>query len=828
MAVRRRLMAGVTLVLAAVLGVVVLPAPPAGAADVVGVPASGSWAVEGRGWGHGIGMSQWGAQGAALQGLSTAAILDFYYPGTTDFDIGQDYPLRVRLLSLAGGSAQLGPSTGSLVLTDLSTGARTTLPAGGRVVVTRTGGLFRATVDGAAVQIAGSAAFAGPMQVAGAQAAEVWAYAANGSARLYAGSLRLHATGASSLEVVNHVPMEQYLRGVVPQEVSSSWAPAALRAQAVAARSYALAVRSTSGTADLCDTTQCQVYAGLASRTAGGAVSAVTRASTDAAIVETARVARYYGGGPAFTQFSSTNGGYSKAGSRPYLVARADPYTGTAPGDGRTRWTDTLPVARVQQSCPSGGTLQRMTLTRDGNGDLGGRITSARLECSTGTATISTPAFGLLSSWWNPTSVNQPFGNFEVAQAAAGGVRVKGWAIDPDTAAAIDVRVRVGGAVTTVRADVRRDDVAAAYPSAGPLHGFDAVVPGASSGTACVTLVNVGVGSDTDLGCRTIASAGTPPFGSVDSITAVPGGDDRGPVVTVSGWAADGDAPQTALQVRVTVDGVVASTTTANGTRGDVAAALPGFGPAHGYAVALRSVAPGSREVCAQAVDTPTGVATSLGCRTVSVPGGPPFGNWEVATAVPGGVEIKGWMIDPDTTASGYVWVSVDGAGHPVPVRSTRADVAAAHPGYGSGRGFVQLVSAPPGRRTVCVTAVNVANGSDRPFGCRVVDVPGGSPVGNWEVAEGVSGGIQLTGWALDPDTTASPFVWVEVDGRGHHVRASVTRTDVGRVYPTYGNSFGFRELAQASSGRHTVCLTVDNVGAGTPTSLGCRQVVVP
>jgi SpoIID/LytB domain protein len=822
----RRLAAGTAVLLASTFGVVLAPA--AGAADVVGVPASGTWSVAGRGWGHGIGMSQWGAQGAALQGLSTPAILDFYYPGTTDVDIGQDYPLRVRLLSLAGSTAQLGPSSGSLVLTDLSTGAATTLPAGGRTVVTRSGGLFRATVGGAAVQIAGSSAFAGPMQLSGAQSPQVWAYDAAGAARLYGGSVRLNATGAASLEVVNHVPMEQYLRGVVPQEVSSSWAPAALRAQAVAARSYALAVRSASGTADLCDTTQCQVYAGLAARTAGGAESAVTRATTDAAIAATARIARYYGGGPAFTQFSSSNGGYSKAGSRPYLVARADPYSGTAPGDNRTRWTDTLPAARVQQSCPAGGTLQRVVLFRDGRGDLGGRITSAELQCSTGTATIATPAFGLLSSWWTPTSVNQPFGNFEVAQSASGGVRVKGWAIDPDTGASIDVRVSVGGTVTTVRASASRTDVAAVYPSAGAAHGFDAVVPGTSPGSACVTLVNVGVGSDTDLGCRTIEAGGSPPFGSFDSVSAVPGPDQRGAVVTVSGWTADGDAPQRSLEVRVTVDGEQVANATADAARADVGSALPGFGTAHGYAVALRSVAPGNRQVCVQAVDTPSGSVVPLGCRSVTVPGGSPAGNWEVASGVPGGVQITGWTVDPDTTASGYVWVSVDGSGHPVPAGVARADVGRAYPGYGNAHGFSQLVAAAPGARTVCVTGVDVAHGADTPFGCRSVTVPGGSPVGNWEVAEGVSGGVRLVGWALDPDTVESAYVWVEVDGVGHHVRASAARPDVARVHPGYGPERGISAVAVTAPGVHTVCLTVANVGAGSSTPLGCRRVVVP
>ena len=60
----------------------VAAAPPAAAEEVLERPASGVWAVEGRGWGHGRGMSQWGAQGAASQGVSAEQIVSTYYPGT--------------------------------------------------------------------------------------------------------------------------------------------------------------------------------------------------------------------------------------------------------------------------------------------------------------------------------------------------------------------------------------------------------------------------------------------------------------------------------------------------------------------------------------------------------------------------------------------------------------------------------------------------------------------------------------------------------------------------------------------------------------------------
>lgn len=925
-------------VLVAIGAVTALPSN-AGASEVITPPVSGSWQVEGRGWGHGIGLSQWGAQGAALRGLTAEQILDFYYPGTTRYDIGQDYPLRVRLTALTGTSAlTLGPVPGEhLVVTDVSGGQSVDLSTDERLTVTRTGGGFSASTVGASshvVTFGGAAAVAGPLTVRGSGAARVWTYASSGAGTRYDGSVRVNALGQDTLETVNDVPMEQYLRGVVPREVPSSWEPAALEAQAVAARTYALAVRQTQASADLCDTTACQVYAGSATSTSAGVVAELYSARTDAAVSATARIARYFGGGPALTQFSSTNGGWTKAGNAAYLPAKADPYTGTAPGDTRTRWTDTLPVARVEQSCPStGGRLLDMSLVRDGNGDLGGRIVSAVLHCTTGTASVATPAFGLYSSWWAVTSVGRPYGNLDSVQGTSAGLRVQGWVVDPDSSEPVTVRIAYGTASRTTVARLDRPDVGALLPAAGPRHGFDVVLP-ASPGevSVCVSAVNVGPGSDLSFGCVTVVVPSGVPFGSVDSVVALPGLDGTTPRVAVTGWAADPDAPGSPTTVDVEVDGSRAGTATANAPRSDIGAALPGYGNSHGYNATV-PLGQGTHEVCVRVRNLPTGDGPVLGCSTVTGPGGSPVGNIDVVASDPGGVRVAGWAVDPDTVDAVYVYVTVGGAGGYLRADGARPDVAAAFPGYGGGHGFSGVVEGPEGMQTVCVTisnvgtgthtalgcrtvtvpggsprgnldgvhavpggyvvqgwavdpqsvgpiygwvsdsaapggpvlaggsrpdiaaafpgygaghgiessfgasagvhtvcltGVNVGRGGDALLGCRTVTVPGGSPAGNVDVLRGVAGGVQIAGWALDPDTVDAPYVWVTIDGAGSYLRANLFRPDVAAAFPGYGADFGFSGMRAASAGAHDVCLTVSNVGVGGHTSLGCRSVVVP
>ena len=210
------------------------------------------------------------------------------------------------------------------------------------------------------------------------------------------------------------------------------------------------------------------------------------------------------------------------------------------------------------------------------------------------------------------------------------------------------------------------------------------------------------------------------------------------------------------------------------------------------------------------------------------LPGGSPRGQFESVAGVLGGVRVRGWALDPDTSASTYVWVSVAGAGGPVLAGVERPDVAAVYPAYGSAHGFDAVIPAAAGTRQVCVTAVDVGSGSNVSLGCRSVVVPNASPRGQFESVGGVQGGVRVRGWALDPETSASTYVWVSVAGGGGPVRASVMRSDIAAAFPTLGGNHGFDAVVPAAAGIRKVCLTAVNVGSGSNVSLGCRSVVVP
>ncbi|MHB1063492.1 MAG: SpoIID/LytB domain-containing protein [Georgenia sp.] len=397
----------------AVAGAVATTSGAAAAEAIYPAPASGSWDVRGHGWGHGKGLSQWGAQGAAQQDRTVDQILEFYYPGTTKQDVGND-ELRVQLRSFGTPSQASFWSTsgtgGTLTASDTTlTGKVTvTLDATGWIIERPGQAPVRRTGDTLEVKATPGAEYGTGVVLADSPTAASGTY--------YHGYFRLVRIGTTNtFDVVDVVRMQLYLYGVVPREMPASWLPAAVQAQAVAARTYALSVKRSTGPFDLCDTDQCQVYGGRADVSDTGAMIFMKEdARSSAAVEDTNGHARWYGGAAAFTQFSSSNGGYSRGDStRPYLAARADPYTGTATGDPVSTWTAKLPVANVQARCPAGGTLQRLVITsRDGRGDLGGRITGARVECTNGSVTLPNNEavfrFGLRSSWWAPVAPPQP------------------------------------------------------------------------------------------------------------------------------------------------------------------------------------------------------------------------------------------------------------------------------------------------------------------------------------------------------------------------------------------------------------------------------------
>lgn len=205
-----------------------------------------------------------------------------------------------------------------------------------------------------------------------------------------------------------------------------------------------------------------------------------------------------------------------------------------------------------------------------------------------------------------------------------------------------------------------------------------------------------------------------------------------------------------------------------------------------------------------------------------------PVGGINSLTVSGSTLRLTGWGLDPDTSGPIYVWVTLDGAGRHVVADVPDADVAAGYPEYGGAHGFAVELAAGPGTHTVCAAGSNVGIGNHTSFGCRTAVVLGGTPLGNFEDAASADTGVSVKGWALDPDTADSVYLWATVDGgAGRYVYANAARQDIGAAFPTYGGSHGFSTTIPTTTGPHTVCLTISNVGAGSHLSLGCRTVTV-
>lgn len=260
-----------------------------------GTASGGSvFVVEGRGWGHGVGLSQWGAEGYARHGWSYRQIVAHYYPGTRlDVVAGRD----VRVL--------LGHGL-----------ARTRISARSPFVVRGPGGRVRH------VRRSLGLTPRSPLPVTVAAGASPLALDGAG----YRGDLVV-LRRQGRLTVVNRLPLERYLRGVVPWEVPKGWHPAAYEAQAVAARSYAVARLRSAGDYDVLPDTSDQVYGGIRAE----------RRETNFAVGATAGRVLTWDGQVVAAYYSSSSGGRTASSEDvfglplPYLVSVRDPYDGISP-----------------------------------------------------------------------------------------------------------------------------------------------------------------------------------------------------------------------------------------------------------------------------------------------------------------------------------------------------------------------------------------------------------------------------------------------------------------------------------------------------------------
>jgi stage II sporulation protein D len=352
-----------------------------------------SFTVSGAGYGHGRGMSQYGAYGAAKRGLSWRQILTFYYPGTQQVKQGTRATIKVWITADSDNDLRVMPAKG-LRLSD-GAGRNYTLPTGSAYTAWR---VKRSGSGNTLSYRKASGAWATkktPLKSGAwwfsnsANVVKVWV--SSGARRELRGRVGM-VHWRSGGRTVNLLRMEDYLRGVVPAEMPTSWAADAVRAQSVAARSYAARLQASSRSSlyDLCDTTRCQVYRGYASTSRGRRVVYET-ARGNAAVAATARTILRHGRSIALTEFASSNGGSTVRTSLPYQVAKLDRYDGVIRSNA---WTRGLSASSIARAYPAAGSVKQLRVTkRTGTGRWGGRVLSMKIVGSKRTLTVTGSAF---------------------------------------------------------------------------------------------------------------------------------------------------------------------------------------------------------------------------------------------------------------------------------------------------------------------------------------------------------------------------------------------------------------------------------------------------
>jgi stage II sporulation protein D len=336
-----------------------------------------SWVVLGHGFGHGVGMSQYGAYGYARHGKGYRFILGHYYPGTTIGRLAGPRIVRV-LLDVSNGDVGFGGAS-SACGRSLDPKRRYAARRVGRSVQLRAARGRALANCGRKLRAAGP----GSVRIGGGA---------------YRGALEVVPTASErgSLNAVNAVPVDQYVKGVIPNESPPSWPQAELRAQAVAARSFALAAGVGGNSFDLYADTRSQVYEGLDSETA----------ATNRAANATGGEVVMYGGEVAETFFSACSGGHTESVQNvffgppiPYLTGVPDPYDGACPlHSWKLRFSGRDISARLGAHLDGG--LKRVVVGKRG---VSPRIVRAKLVGTGGTTRIRgdrlQAALGAYSSW---------------------------------------------------------------------------------------------------------------------------------------------------------------------------------------------------------------------------------------------------------------------------------------------------------------------------------------------------------------------------------------------------------------------------------------------
>lgn len=343
--------------------------------------AASRFYINGRGFGHGIGMSQYGAYGLAKHGVAVQDILALYYHGTKLATV--DPASTVNVLLQSTGRASFSGATS----------------AGGRALAA--GSTYSAQATGGGVRLYSSsgrrlADFTGHLTITGGAAIRLRGTSLNGiTSGSYRGALRLAPSGGGGLQVLNVVGVDDYVRGVVAGEMPASWSAAALQAQAIAARTYAL---TAGGGGFLYPDTRSQVYQGVEGE----------YKSTNAAVKATRGVVVTYQSKPVITYFFSTSGGRTEnvedsflgASPEPWLVSVRDPYDSISPRHKWGPYSMSMSAAGAKLSGLVHGSFRGITVAKRGHSP---RIVRAYVLGTSGRTKVTGATlrarFGLYDTW---------------------------------------------------------------------------------------------------------------------------------------------------------------------------------------------------------------------------------------------------------------------------------------------------------------------------------------------------------------------------------------------------------------------------------------------
>ncbi|WP_148261047.1 SpoIID/LytB domain-containing protein [Conexibacter woesei] len=318
--------------------------------------------VTGAGFGHGVGMSQYGAWNMAMKGAKHGAILKHYYRGTQ-----------------LGRTPRSAATVRVLLAEPLTVTFSGATRAGGTVV--SAGTTYSARIDGGTVVVDGGGRevrVAAPARISGRGPLQV------GVLGRYRGALELRPAedDASAVQVVNAVGLEDYVRGVLADEMPGSWAIEALKAQAVAARTYSITTNKDGPGYDHYADTRSQMYGGVAAESA----------RTDLAVAATRERVVTYRGRPVATYFMASSGGRTESAAnafgsepQPWLVSVADPADRFAANPYRS-WTRTFTLAEAERRLGDlvQGSLRAVEVTVRGDSP---RVLRARVVGTDGSTT---------------------------------------------------------------------------------------------------------------------------------------------------------------------------------------------------------------------------------------------------------------------------------------------------------------------------------------------------------------------------------------------------------------------------------------------------------